>query len=228
MQRTLMELRRRHAALRHGHEGRRSERGTQLLELVITVALLSIVSAVLYTGIATTTNALENAGKRLQNLDEARVLMAQTSKDVRTAVRLQAGTSPFVLAANNEAILYGNLETTTAPKKIHLYVDPSGELIEQVWNADAGSVAPNYTYTGTPFVRFVGRYVVINSTPIFTYLDANGNALTNTPLNAADLLAVTAVRITLVVKRSTVAPLAPVTLVNRVRLPNMDYNAVAG
>jgi hypothetical protein len=207
------------------HRGHgRTQRGSQLLELVVTVSLLALVMAALYGGIATTTNALENAGKRLSNLDEARVLMAQTSKDLRTAVRLQAGTSPFVLANANETVLYGNLETTSAPKKIHLYVDATSELVEQVWNADAGSVAPNYTYTGAPFTRFVGRYVVTSvGTPIFTYLDNSGNALTNTPLNATDLLAVKAVRITLVVKKTTTAPLAPVTLVNRVRLANLDY-----
>ena len=206
----------------------RSARGSQLLELVVAVSLLALVSAVLYSGIASTTNALMDTGKRLQNLDEARVLMAQTSKDVRTAARLSAGTSPFVLANNDEAIFYGNLETTAAPMKIHLYVDPSSELVEQVWSADPGSVAPNYTYTGTPFVRFVGRYVVTaGAPPIFTYLDSNGNTLPNTPLSASDLLAVNAVKITLTVKATTTAPLAPVTLVNRVRLPNLDYAAAS-
>ncbi len=207
---------------------RRVQRGSQLIEMVVTIALLSLVMVALYGGIASTTNALENAGKRLQNLDEARVLMAQTSKDVRTAARLSAGTSPFVFAANDEATFYGNLETTSAPMKIHIYVDPTSELVEQVWRADAGSIAPNYTYTGTPFVRFVGRYVVTNGAPpIFQYLDVNGNVLSNTPLSASDLLAVRAVRITLTVKRSTTAPLVPVTLVNRVRLPNLDYAAAS-
>ena len=205
---------------------RTGQRGSQLLEMVVTVSLLSIVLVALYGGIDSTTNGLVGAGTRLQNLDEARVLMAQTSKDMRTATRLGAGTSPFIFASDNEATFYANLETTTAPKKVHLYVDPTSELVEQVWNADAGSVAPNYTYTGTPFVRFVGRYVVLShGTPLFTYLDVNGNVLSHTPLSASDLLAVRAVRITLVVKKSTAFVMAPVTLVNRVRLPNLDYAA---
>lgn len=208
----------------------RAPRGSQLFEMVVTVALLGVVSSVIYAGISSTRNAVDGADSRLRNLDEARVLMAQTSKDVRTAVRLSAGTSPFVVADANEAIFYGNLDTTSAPKKIRFYVDVTSELIAQVWDADVGSVAPNYTFTGAPRVRYVGRYVVLSgATPIFTYLDANGTALGPTPLNATNLLAIKAVRITLVVKRSTALnPLAPVTLVNRVRLPNMDYNAVAG
>jgi hypothetical protein len=191
--------------------------------------LLSIVMVVLYQGIASTTNAAEGAGQRLQNLDEARTLMAVTSKDIRTAVRLTAGTSPFVVADGNEVVFYANLNISSAPKKVRISIDVNDQLVEEAWDADAASVAPNYTYTGAPTVRFVGRYVDNDATnPIFTYLDDNDNALTPYPLSASDLLAIKAVQIELSVKRATTRPLNPTVLVNRVRLPNMDYNAVAG
>lgn len=206
-----------------------AERGSQLIELTATVLLLAIVIGVLYQGITSTTNAAEGANTRLQNLDEARTLMAVTSKDVRTAVRLSAGTSPFVIADRNTVTFYANLDTSGAPKKVHIYIDANDQLIEEAWDADVGSVAPDYTYTGSPAVRFVGRYVDNDTaSPIFTYLDEDGVALTNYPLSSADRLAVKAVQITLIVKRTTVRPLNPTVLVNRVRLPNMDYNAVAG
>jgi len=207
----------------------RGEHGSQLIEMVATLLLLSIVMVVLYQGITSTTNAAEGANLRLQNLDEARTLMAVTSKDVRTAVRLSAGTSPFVLADRTEVVFYANIDTTGAPKKVRIFIDPDDQLIEQAWDADAGSSAPNYTYTGPPAVRFVGRYVDNDvANPIFTYLDEGGTALTNYPLSSADMLAIKAVQIELIVKRSTTRPLNPTVLINRVRLPNMDYNAVAG
>lgn len=206
----------------------RGERGSQLLEMTATLLLLSIVMVVLYQGMTSTTNAAEGSNQRLQNLDEARTLMTVTSKDMRTAVRLSAGTSPFVVADRNEVVFYANLDTAGAPKKVHIYVDANDQLIEEAWTADVGSVAPSYTYTGQPEVRFVGRYVDNDSTsPIFTYLDQDGVALATYPLSSADRLAVKAVQIELIVKRSTVRPLNPTVLVNRVRLPNMDYNAVA-
>jgi type II secretory pathway pseudopilin PulG len=208
--------------------GPRGERGSQLLEMVATMLLLGMVMVALYQGIASTTNAAEGANQRLQNLDEARTLMAVTSKDMRTAVRLGAGSSPFVVADRNEVVFYANLDTTGAPKKVRISIDPDDQLIEEAWDADVGSVAPNYTYSGTPSVRFVGRYVDNDvDSPIFTYLDQNGTPLTSYPLSATDRLAVKAVQIELVVKRSTTRPLDPTVLVNRVRLPNMDYNAVA-
>ncbi len=197
--------------------------------MVSTLLLMSIVTVALYQGIASTTNAAEGANHRLQNLDEARTLMAVTSKDLRTAVRLSAGTSPFVLADKNEVIFYANLDTTGAPKKVRISIDGTDQLIEEAWDADASSSAPNYTYTGQPSVRFVGRYVDNDvANPIFTYLDQDGTVLAGAPLSAEDQLAVKAVQVTLIVKRATTRPLNPTVLVNRVRLPNMDYNAVAG
>jgi hypothetical protein len=183
-----------------------------------------------FQGMASTSEATEGAGARLRNLDEARVLMATTSKDIRTAVRLSAGTSPFALADANEAIFYANLDTTGAPKRVRIHVDDEHRLIEEVWDPDPGSTAPNYTYTTTaPKLRLVGRFVANDAdTPIFTYLDANDAPLGPAPLSAADRLAIKAVRLELVVYRTTAFNDNATTLQNRVRLPNVDYNAVAG
>jgi Tfp pilus assembly protein PilW len=208
---------------------RYGERGTSLVEVMITVLLLGVVLGTVYSGIWSAGDTVSRTGERLQNLDEARTLIAVASKDVRTAVRLSAGTSPFTLADRNEAIFYANLDTTSAPKKVRISIDVSSRLIEQVWTADAGSVAPSYTYTGAPQVRFVGRYVANTaSSPMFTYLDDNDNALSATPLSASDRLAIKAVRITLKVKRTSTFNNSYTTMVNRVRLPNLEYSAVAG
>jgi Tfp pilus assembly protein PilW len=202
------------------------ERGSSLVEFVTTVALIGIVMSAVMVGSFSAQKAIMGSDTRLQNLDQARTLMASLTKDIRTAVRLQAGTSPFLAADKNHAVFYANLSTTSAPKKVDLSIDVSSRLIEQVWTADIGSQSPNYTYTGTPVIRLVGRYVAnAAATPLFTYLDANGNALTNTPLNATDLLAVKAVQIQLIVKKTTATVLNPTTLINRVRLANLDYDS---
>ena len=206
-----------------------NERGASILELMTTVLLIGVVMAAVMGGIFSAQRAVTGASLRLENLDQARTLMASLTKDVRTAVRLQAGTSPFTTADKNHAVFYANLSTTSAPKKVDLSIDSQSRLIETVWTADAGSSAPNYTYTGASTVRLVGRYVANSATsPLFTYLDSDGDALTSTPLNATDLLAVQAVQINLVVKKTTASKLNATTLVNQVRLPNLDYNDVAG
>jgi hypothetical protein len=215
-------------------ERAQGEQGASILELMCVVLLMAIVMGAVYTTIASVGKATEGTGARLQNLDEARVLMATTSRDVRTAVPLTAGASPFVIADANEIEFYGNLDTTAAPKLVHIYIDAKHQLIEQVQDPDSPTrnpdqTKPPYTYTTkTPVLRMVGRFVANNAaTPIFTYLDATGTPLTPTPLSATNLLSVHDVSINLTVYKTSAFNNNATALQNKVRLPNVDYNAVA-
>jgi hypothetical protein len=104
-------------------------------------------------------------------------------------------------------------------------------LREQNLAADAGGVPPNCVYSTAPVTRLLGKYVANPTTsPVFTYWydDATGNPVafpqTSTPLVAADRLLVNAVGVTLSVRQSTNYKVPYTTLVNRVRLPNVNYN----
>jgi len=207
---------------------RADERGFSTVELAVAVGLLSLVLAVIYGALISATRAVEGADQRLTNLGEARLVMDTASKDIRTATKLTASGSAFVTAANNEIVFYGNLNPTLGPKRIRIYVDSNTHLVEEVTDPDSTSVAPNYTYTrNAPRRRFVGRYVANpTSTPIFTYFDAAGNALTPTPLDATRMLQVRSVGIRLMIRKSTNLKVAPTTVVNQVRLPNLSYTAV--
>ena len=196
-----------------------------MVEIVTTLFILSIVMVFVYASVGTAGTAIAGEERRLVNMDEARTLMAVVTKDLRTAARLQAGTSPFVAAADRDVTFYANLNNTTGgPRKVRIYIDSTNSLISQAWAPDAGSVSPNYTYTGAPTLRYVGRYVANTSTdPIFTYYDVNGATLSPTPLDSAGLLAVYSVGIKLSVRKQTTLPVRAVRVENRVRLPNVDY-----
>jgi prepilin-type N-terminal cleavage/methylation domain-containing protein len=215
----------------------RGSAGQTLFEVIVVVALLSIVLGFVYRGINSAGLALSGTEKRLANLDEARVLMAVATKDVRTATRLQAGSSPFVLANKRELIFYANLNNNGAspsvvnsgPRRVRIYVDATSQLIEEVIKPDAASVPPAYTYNGAATKRFVGRFIAnVTSQPIFRYYDTDGDELTAAPLSATDRLAVNSVQITLAIRRSTRLPVANTTIVNTVRLPNVDYQETFG
>ncbi len=204
---------------------RRDESGqSSMVEVVTTLFILAIVMVFVYASVGTAQTAIGGEERRLVNMDEARTLMAVVTKDLRTAARLQAGTSPFLAADDRDVTFYANLNNTTGgPRKLRIYIDESSQLISQSWTPDVGSVSPNYTYTGAPSLRYVGRYVANTSAqPIFEYFDVNGTKLT-APLSAASLLAVYSVRVTLVVRKQTTLPVRSVTVVNQVRLPNVDY-----
>jgi type II secretory pathway pseudopilin PulG len=211
----------------------RDERGASMFEIVVTLAVMSIVMMVVYQGVDSATGAVTGTEARLTNLGEARTLMDTATKDLRTAVRLQGGTSAFAVANDTEVTFYANLlpnPTVLAPRQIHIYVNSDSELVEEVKAPDASSVAPDYTYVdpaNKPVVRFVGRYIANDAShPVFTYLDDSGGALTPTPLGAQNLLAVNAVRIELMIRKSPHGGVDFTTLENTVRLPNMDYAAV--
>jgi hypothetical protein len=213
------------------------EHGQTLFELVAVTLMLGMVLMVVYQGVDSMTRALGGTERRLANLDEARTLMAVATKDMRTATRLQAGTSPFTVADKREVVFYANLNNDGAsgsvvengPRLVRIFVDSSSRLIEEVIKPDASSVPPAYTYNGIATKRFVGRYVAnAAAVPIFRYYDVDGAELTAAPLSVTDRLAVHSVKITLSIRRTTSLPVANTTLVNTVRLPNVDYQQLLG
>ena len=102
------------------HVTLRSESGqSSMVEITATLLLLSIVMTFVYTSVDAAQRAITGESTRLINLGEARTLMAVTTKDLRTATRLQAGTSPFVSAQDRDVTFYANLNNTTGgPRKI--------------------------------------------------------------------------------------------------------------
>jgi hypothetical protein len=167
----------------------------------ITVVLLGTILTFVLASMATFERTATGGIRRLENLDEARTLMAVISKDVRTAAKLDASTPPFVTstgssgrcpgvasgslcADENQVTFYANLNlSTSCPKIIHLYVNANKELIEEVTQPTSGT-PPTCTYpavgSGTTR-RLVGQYVANTLTnptdSLFTYYytDAGGD-----------------------------------------------------
>ena len=231
-----------------------SQEGITLVELIVTVSIMTVVLGFVTQGFVSLQNAAAGANLRLQNLDEARVLMGAVSKDVRTGARLSSTSSPFDVtsvpsgygfgnappyASGTEVWFYSNLTLSATnpspcPDIVHLYVDTVANppvLKEQIVAADAGGTPPSCTYTGSYSTRLVGKYVANPaSLPVFTYYydDASGNPLAfttgQTPLSATNRLLVNAIGITLAIRATTNYNVPYTTLINRVRLPNVDYN----
>jgi hypothetical protein len=212
---------------------------TSIVEAVMVMALLSLVLTIFLTSFNSFQLEATGADNRLQNLDEGRILMQVSSKDIRTATPLTAGTSPFLLAKDMEVKFYGMVDPTViigstyGPNLVRFYVNSTNPaapvLIEEVTAPDSNSVPPAWTYTtNTPKVRLVGKYVVnTGAVPIFTYYDVNGTLLGPTPLNAAQMLSVRAVGITVVVRRTASQYLPSTTLTTRVTLPNVYFQPQA-
>lgn len=244
----------------------REERGVTLVELVVVISILGVVLTFVTQGLISMQNATVGQSYRLQNLDEARILMDTVSRDIRTATRLSATSSPFSIptsgagsvpapgfghsapyAGDTEVWFYSNLTLSSTnpspcPDVVHLYVDTSVNppvLKEQtISDANAGDTPPtcNYPTTASSYTtRLVGKYVANPSTePVFTYWydDANGqpaafpqtSTQTATGLQASDMLLVDEVGLTLAIREANNYHAPYTTLVNRVSMPNLDYN----
>ena len=166
----------------------RDERGVTLTEVVIVTAILSIVMTFVTAGFVSMQSAATTDDIKLQNLDEARQLMDNMTKDIRTATLLPvpSATSPFTKADVNAMQFYANLMTTAAPNRIDLYVDYTNpnapRLFKKVTPPTPNSNPPNWTPGGTPVTRYVGQYVVNGTsakypTPLFQYYDRSGTLL---------------------------------------------------
>jgi prepilin-type N-terminal cleavage/methylation domain-containing protein len=225
----------------------RDESGMTLPEVMVVMTVLSIVMIFSLTSVASFERATTGQIRRLENLEEGRVLMAVATKDIRTAVRLSSTTSPFIRADDQEVQFYANLNLTTAcPKIVWIYVDTNDRLLERVWDPVSG-MPPACTYPGSPFgtpptgasrTRLVGRYVANTDTePIFTFFYDNAGTMTAfchdtvdpclvdaTPLTATDSFLVSAVQVRLSIHKDTIETVGRTTLVNTVRLPNVFYN----
>lgn len=262
----------------------RDDRGVTVIEVIVVLSIMSVILGFVTRTLVTMQNASTGESLRLQNLDEARTLIDDVSKDVRTAARMSPTTSPFDVTActatspaqtqpcapagwssgnaapytaNQEAWFYANLtvadnnQATACPDIIHLYVDTSQSppiLREQtVADANPTTDAPpscvygalsGGAYTATYNTRIVGKYIANGtsncptSPQVFTYWysDVNGDPAaylsTDTPLDATERIQVNAVGVTFAVRQQTNYAVPCTTLVNRVRLANVDYNPI--
>jgi type II secretory pathway pseudopilin PulG len=190
-----------------GVRRRGRQAGVTVVEMTVVVALLGLVLALALQSLSAYQRAAAATDMRQQNLDEARVVMAVLTKDLRTA------TSFSSLAADVTFLGLVNTGATAPPNQLRLDVDAQGVLRERTWLPDDPNASP-VTYTGAADrTRVVGRGLVSTGS-LLSFRDS-ADAVTTT------LAAVRSVVITLSVDLPSGAPVPPTVLSGRVFLPNV-------
>ena len=77
----------------------RSEEGVTLIELVVVCSVMTVILGFVTRTLVVMQNASTGSSLRLQNLEEARILMDLVTKDIRTAARMTPTSSPFDVTA---------------------------------------------------------------------------------------------------------------------------------
>ena len=185
----------------------RGQAGITVIEMTVVIALLGLVLAMALQGLSAFQRATAGADVRQRNLDEARVVMAVLTRDLRTA-------TSFSSISATDVTFLGLLNTgaTAPPNRIRLYADAQGVLREAVTVPDNPNASP-VTYTGTPATRVVGRGLVSTGS-LLSFRDSADNPTTT-------LTEVVSVVITLSVDLPSVAAVPPTVLSSRVFLPNV-------
>ncbi len=185
----------------------RGQGGVTMVEMVVVVALLGLVLAMALQGLTAYQRATAGADVRQRNLDEARVVMAVLTRDLRTA-------TSFSSVSATDVTFLGLLNTgaTAPPNQMRLYVDANGVLREAVTPPDDPN-ASTITYTGTPTTRVVGRGLV-NTSTLLSFRDPSDAVTTSAS-------AVASVVITLSVGLPSASAVPPTVLTSRVFLPNV-------
>jgi type II secretory pathway pseudopilin PulG len=235
---------RRLAAQRREH----AEAGVTVLEMLVAVAVFSVVIALISNLYVSTTRALTVAQTTNQNTRQVSNAMNESTRMLRAGtdnpVQGQSLNDPaFVSATNETVVLYAYVNLTGSTQKpimVRLSVDPTTRrLIETIWPAtDLGNGYWSFpAVTSTPSnVRTLAQVVSPHASGApwtFTYLDANNNAIATSSgtlatgaVAATSLATIAAVQVTLTIQPSLINATHPVTLQNTVGLPNLGLNRI--
>ena len=211
----------------------RREEGFTLVELLVTISILALVMGAVTTAVVATQRTVRETDQRYTDLGEARVAMNATSRNVRTAIRLNPGDPAFIDAGPEHLEFYANVDVGAGdPKRVRLDVQ-GDDLLETVEDGTVGSGAganPVRTWTGdgAPRTRTIARNLTnpTDGEPLFEYFAQGASTPFATPgdqLPAADQGDVRQVRIELRVDSDAVPDVAETVLANRVRIPNFYF-----
>jgi prepilin-type N-terminal cleavage/methylation domain-containing protein len=153
----------------------RPSEGVTLIEMSIVMVILGAIMAFTLQSVASFQRSASGGVHRIENLNEARILMQVITKDIRTAAKLDAATPPFpdgptgvypvdgiTRADDFEVVFLANLnQSTQCPKLIRLYIDNVGRLIEAVTAKLGAASSPR---DADPDAAR-GRYIANSSSP---------------------------------------------------------------
>lgn len=216
--------------------------GFSLAEVLVVMLVMGIlgsaVSALFIASIKTT----ESTSARLNQENSDRTAMDVMSRALRTAVLPSSlascsptcgATAAFIQGSAFKVAFYADIDNpnnTVGPSQVTFTVDASGNLMETIQPADAGSASTGYTWTPCTYgtagcalrKKLLATGVITSGANLFTYYSYGSTTPITGNLTATQLANVDAVDLVLSVHQSTAKSVTPTTYVNRVALPNVD------
>lgn len=189
-------------SLAHRCGAARGQRGFSLIELLVVLAVASVLSAAVLVTFITTLDTFATQEIRIQNQDQARLAMDQLTRFIRmatsSAVNTTTQSDAIVVAQATEIVFYADVNGDDHPDKVRYYVSGNMLKMQSVAPVLSGT-PPAWSYPAYPDDGIVVVGVKVGST-LFTYYKYESGALapvayTSTNVNA--LKSITTVNVNL-------------------------------
>lgn len=214
--------------------------GFSLLELLVAMGIFGLLMTLVVSMFVTGSQSFSTQRAEVQNSRTASTTMNELTRIIRSGTELpvygSATASPVFSYAGSESLIMTSLidtgtAATSPPIRVQFSRNSNNQLVESRWTAY--STRP--TYWLFPADASSSRLLVASlvpasaATPLFTYYDKTGNALTPAAggsLTSAQIRNIASVKVTLRVQAAPGAANGVVELRNEVGLPNLGVSRV--
>lgn len=188
-------------------------------EIIIALAIFSIVTVALYGFIRITLIAQSRSFAIITASNEARRAVSIMTTDIRGAIQSESGSYPIETAQNQALTIYSNIDTDAQAEKIRYFL--SGTDLRR------GVIQPQGTPAAYPpaseQISTIARYVRNGATPIFYYYDKNYTGTQN-PMNPINIGNIRYIKIILIIDDNPSRNPLPVTVEGAAQLRNLKDN----
>jgi type II secretory pathway pseudopilin PulG len=225
---------RNHRSLRH------DEAGISLAELLVTIALLSVVTGLVITMFVSFSSTTRVDRAASSNTSAAMIAMNEVTRIVRSAAAVDDAsgtTQPAIMEAKRDSLMVlAYIDTTTddpRPVRVEFSINPAGELIERRWSTTPVSSRAGAFDIGNLAAPPESQRVVVreierdraDARDIFRYVDSADLTYplgANQELSNAQMTAVAAVQVRFTVQTDPTEQAKPATMQNLVGIPNLN------
>ena len=196
-----------------------SQKGITAIELIIALAIFSIITVALYGFIRITLIAQSRSLAEISANNEARRAMFQITQDLRGTIQSEIGSYPIEEAANQSLIIYTSTDEDHDAEKISYYLSGT-DLIRSVIQPQ-GSPA---TYPeDQEQASVIARYVQNNTNPIFYYYDKDYTG-TQDPIDPENIGDIRLIKINLLIDTNLLKEPPAINIETEAQLRNLKDN----
>ncbi|WP_449628654.1 PilW family protein [Rhodoglobus sp.] len=215
----------------------REEAGVTLSELIVTMALMTMLLAMVMTIFVTFTKTFSEERSATSNTSAATIAMNELTRVIRSGTENPVESAPnndpvFSFASPEHVVLQAYLDTSSAnpkPVKVQFRITADRTLVETRWTARSLPLG-KFDFPGTPASeRTVVRQIATGTTPVFQFFTKENTPLlmpASGQLAESDRRLVSAVKVTMTVQTDPSGRAKTATLENTVGIPNLGRSRI--